>query len=395
MGNGATPTVPGGPLRGVCWITFAFDIGLSTDLAAAERALQGVGTHRRRLGAAAAGTVGGIADAGEHVPPKGPSAQFAYRPPPLVVRLEGSAVAVRPGDAGCVTEAAAEGVLYDFGAATVTYRIAFQADPEELVRLSEALYENAPLIDDARARARALLARLGGAVSRPGLSPLVEDYHVWRLEEPAGEPDAETWLAAHAAWVARLLRAECRSLAPSQRSDALASRLSYGERDMAIVDWNAALLMGSEGEDARAILEFANVELLEVCFLDDRLDEALERAYQAVRHDQPPWAWARQLFGRPAAELEQTARLLIDSALLFEEVNNALKLLGDQHLARLYGLAARRFHLPEWDASILRKMHTVESVHDKLAGRQTNRRMEVLEWIVIVLIALEIVLALR
>jgi uncharacterized Rmd1/YagE family protein len=73
-------------------------------------------------------------------------------------------------------------------------------------------------------------------------------------------------------------------------------------------------------------------------------------------------------------------------------VNNALKLLGDQYLARVYRLVSQRFHLAEWDASILRKLQTLESIYEKLADQATSHRMEVLEWIIIILIAVSILL---
>jgi hypothetical protein len=87
------------------------------------------------------------------------------------------------------------------------------------------------------------------------------------------------------------------------------------------------------------------------------------------------------------------AQLQVDGALLFERVTNTLKLLGDQYLARVYRLASQRFHLEAWDASILRKLETLESIYDKMSDRTTTRRMEVLEWIIIVLIAVSIVLS--
>ena len=83
----------------------------------------------------------------------------------------------------------------------------------------------------------------------------------------------------------------------------------------------------------------------------------------------------------------------VDGALLFERVTNTLKLLGDQYLARVYRLAAQRFHLEAWDASILRKLETLESIYGKMSNRATTRRMEVLEWIIIVLIAVSIALS--
>ena len=82
--------------------------------------------------------------------------------------------------------------------------------------------------------------------------------------------------------------------------------------------------------------------------------------------------------------------MLFRSAILYEEINNALKLLGDQFLARLYRTASRRMHLDEWERSTLRKLETLESIYEKLADDQAHRRAELLEWIIILLITAEI-----
>jgi uncharacterized Rmd1/YagE family protein len=88
------------------------------------------------------------------------------------------------------------------------------------------------------------------------------------------------------------------------------------------------------------------------------------------------------------------AELQADNALLFEGVNNALKLLGDQYLARVYRLAGRRFHLDDWDNVILRKLDTLKSIYQTLSDQAATRRMEVLEWIIIGLFVFSIVLEL-
>jgi uncharacterized Rmd1/YagE family protein len=67
-------------------------------------------------------------------------------------------------------------------------------------------------------------------------------------------------------------------------------------------------------------------------------------------------------------------------------------LLGDQYLARVYLIANRRFHLDDWDSSILRKLQTLESIYEKISGQATNQRMEILEWVIIFLIAFSIAL---
>jgi hypothetical protein len=189
--------------------------------------------------------------------------------------------------------------------------------------------------------------------------------------------------------IAQILRAERQVLSSQEVNDAMAYQTSYGSDDTAIVDWNAALLVDRAGDDVRAVLEFANIELLEMRYLDRRLDDALDRAYEAQSKQR------RSGLRLPAsyrADLADIAHMQVDSATLFEGVNNALKLLGDQYLSRVYRAVSQRFHLAEWDAGILRKLNTLESIYDKLFDQATTRRMELLEWIIIVLIALSIAL---
>jgi hypothetical protein len=99
-----------------------------------------------------------------------------------------------------------------------------------------------------------------------------------------------------------------------------------------------------------------------------------------------------RIFGYYSADLRRLAELQVDNAIIFEGVNNTLKLLGDQYLARVYALINKRFHLDEWDTSILRKLQTLDSIYDKISDEAGSRRMEILELVIIVLIAFSIVL---
>ena len=61
--------------------------------------------------------------------------------------------------------------------------------------------------------------------------------------------------------------------------DALALRLSFGPGDAAVIDTDAAFVLDPAGDDVRDVLEFANTQLLEMRFLDARLDDVLEETY--------------------------------------------------------------------------------------------------------------------
>lgn len=353
-------------VRGVCSVSFAYDAGFAIDLDHAERLVR---HHAQRE------TIRRTQRAPNYI---------AFDPAPLLVSADAPPIAL----GGFATSPGVECVLFDFGAVGVTYSIPIAGPLASLLNLSVEL-ERGPLPEDARRRLDELLAAVAPAVAKLGVAPFVEDYAVFRVEaiEPALPP--ARLLDSHAELVARILRGEPGPLSADEVRDALECRISYSTDDLALIDWNAALLVMRDADDVEAVLRYANVELLEMRVLDDFLDDALEDSYRAMLRDN----WRRALpLGLGRRDLQRIARFQMDSAALFEGVNNALKLVGDQYLARLYRLAAQRLHLPAWDASILRKISTLDSLYQKLTDRQAARRMEVLEWIIIVLIAASIVM---
>lgn len=353
--------------RGTCTVMFAYDIGFGIELDRVEAMLsaRADGAPQREYLRHAR---------------KSPKS-FEYRPAPVRLTRKGTTVAV----GSHATDVAVSLTLYDFGAVSVAYTIPLTGGLETLADLSAELYDHAALAADSREHARMLLEDLRPAIHKSGLLPLVEDYVVFHAAEfDCQAASASEFVAAARQSVASVLRAERVVLSAQEVGEATSSVVSYTPGDAAVIDWNAALLLGPEMEDVLAVLEFANVELLEMRFLDGQLDRALERAYAAT---------GRRVYafiGGHAGSLREVAGMQVDSAMLFETVNNTLKLLGDQHLARVYRTCAERFHLPDWDASILRKLGLLEGLYEKLNDRQTTRRMEVLEWIIILLIAFEV-----
>src|SRR3970282_1519951 len=234
-----------------------------------------------------------------------------------------------------------------------------------------------------------LLQVIGDAANQAHPSPVVEDYVIFHVESFAQPLDLNLFAVSQARQIAQILRAERQPLSDQEVEDALSARVSYGVDDITIVDWNGALIIDREGEDVLAVLEYANVELLEMRYLDQKLDRALDQAFGSLSK---PILSLPRLLGYYGADLRRVAELQVDNAVLFEGVNNTLKLLGDQYLARVYRTANQRFHLKEWDESILRKLETLESIYEKISDQASNRRMEMLEWVIIILIAFSIAL---
>jgi hypothetical protein len=348
-------------VQGTCYAIFAYELGFSVDLDAAERLVTSL-TQREVI-------------RHQHRAPT----YFRFQPPPLRV--------TRPAEpfrlSGFTSAGSVDALVFDFGAASISYAIPLQGPLDALLDLSNALYDNEELLGNSRQQVQSLLEAIRPAVGKPRIGEMVEDYVIYQFELP-GAPDARGLLEQQGALLAGVLRSDRGPLSEQEVQEALSQRITYRPDDLAIVDWNGALLVGRDTDDLRSVLEFANVELLELRYLDHQLDQALDESARTLARR----SWRTIM--SPASDLRRIAELQTEGALLFESINNSLKLLGDQYLARLYRMASQRSHANEWDASILRKLETLESIYQKLAERRSNRRMEVLEWIIILLIAISI-----
>ncbi len=359
MEPSTTPRLRGAALS----ILYAFDAGRSIDLEEARRHV------RDRI------------EPSELAHKRYAPTYFQFEPPPLRVVQPSEPLVI----AGRTVAPHAECALFAFGAVSIRYDLPFEGTLEDLVEVSVAIGRTTELADAARRRAEELIEAVRPAIEEPAVAGTVEDYVLIRVEEVEGT--LEDLLARHGATIARILGATESFPAQEEVDDLVEHRTSFARDDLVVVDWNAALVVGHDMDDVADVLEFANLQLLEMRFLDQRLDEALGRAYEttsrAVRK-----RWPR--ISEP--DLERVGRMQVDAAVLFERVGNALKLLGDQWLARVHRLAVQRFHLAEWNASIFRKLDTLEGIYQKMFDRASARRMETLEWLIIALIAISMLI---
>ena len=354
-------------VRGTCHAYFAVDLGFGVDLARAEKV---VATESLRQTFKR--------------PRRAPEAAQLRR---TSLRLAQSGFPIEVG--AWRTDGAVEVVVWEFAAATIDYRIPVDCELGELVTLADLLWDNAALLADARGRAQQLIETLASAIDKPRVGDRVEDYVAFELKLPAGARAEALW-TSESATTARILRAEPAPLGDQEINEALSVRTAYLPEEIVLVDWFAAILAGDDMEDERVVLELSVAELLELRQLDEQLDRGIENAYKLLNRKRSFFSGLRA----PAHDLDAIGQAQADAAVLFEGVDNALKLLGDQYLARLYHVVSTRFHLPAWDAAIERKLRVLDSIHEKLASRASTRRFELLEVIVIVLILIEILMPL-
>jgi len=372
-GNGGGVTIADGTV----YIYRLFDVADAVDLAVAERVAAGAPKSRLRLEGAQSGTA------------------LEFPRPPLQLRLSRREVPLASGARS--VEASAH--VYDYGVISVLYKLPIAPGTSlvELVPLAEELVvEPTPALDQAaRHDAEELARALANALERPHTWEGLESYQVFFIRRFEGGPVQAQELLARAP-VPELLLGETSAvpLSPEERQEVLSHHFSYLEDDLAVLHWNSALVVEPSGvQDIPDLLEFATAHLLELRYYDALLDRELHRIYDEIEAGGSPVA---NILTRRYRKLQRdTAALLLELSEMIERLENAVKIVGDFYLARLYLAAVRRFRLPAWQESVLRKQKLVADVNDLTGDAADTSRAELLEIAVIALIVLEILAALR
>jgi hypothetical protein len=351
----------GGPVvRGCCHVYYALDIGFAVDLKRCTGLIQ---EARQRCGFR------------HHT--RTP-AYLNLRPAPVVISQGMEPIRGRD----FVAENSVAITIYDFGAVSVEYRVPFEGSLERLAALSSELYDNPLFAADARARAEALLAAVRPAVRRAHVRTETEDYLVFAvpsLEEEGG--DIERFLSANGPALAQVLSSNTKALSRPQQREELSRSIAYYDDDLTIITWNAALVFGTNMADVLTVLELANVQLRELHYLDDQLDDSLRESYDV-----------REQAKSVKDSMRHIRELMLDGQAFSEAVTNAFKPFPDAFLARVYAMASRALGLEHFDRSVKDKLSLLNTLYTTLSDEADHERSVRLEWIVIVLILIEIVM---
>jgi hypothetical protein len=311
-----------------------------------------------------------------------------YRPVPL--RFQLAPIPLELPQIGAL-QAPAEAIVFDFAAVSLAMHVPIRLSGESLSQVAAWLADPGLVVQAARKALQPLHQKLLPAIQDPlWQDDLSEEYFVFQL--PPGEIGSPAeLLASYSGWLAGLVRLENGLLSSEEVQEALRLNLRYSPDDLFIPDWAAALLVDRECDETLQTIEFANLQLLEFRHIDNRLDNSLATVYKVIHR----LAQKRlSLWRSPARSLRVLGELKIEANGLFERTGNALKLVGDQYLARVYRLVSTRFHLDAWEQSIQRKLDVAEGVYRVVSDQTDTYRAEFLELTVVFLILFEILLTL-
>lgn len=346
-----------------------FDVADSIDLERCRELLSRAGSGVRRVGFSRAG-----------------SAYVQLSNAPLAADLGGRQIEVL----GRVRDVQLGVRLFDHGCLALVVRVPVDADQSlrQVTPFADELYDSKAIDLLAKDELTRLRTQLEPAFEKPHLWDQHEEYTVLLVKAFDGNPTAQAVLDEPG--LAELILGETASLSTRETREVLEHHHSYTTSDLVLMEWNAAFLYEPSGsEDIVDLLEIANAQLLELRYFDAVLDVELTRVYDGIDMNKGTILYSP--YRKVLRELMQT---VIELSEFIERVENALKIVGDVYLARVYESAVLQLRVRQWTEQVSRKHRLLVQTYGLLKGEVDHDRSLTLEVMVVVLILLEILMAL-
>ena len=285
-----------------------------------------------------------------------------------------------------------EAKVYDFGALTVAWTFPLPAvSLDELVALSVRLDEpalRAQIDRHMRADAEAAIDAIRAGLRTAEIQTITETLTLIAVSQFDRDVTAAE-LVDHPA-LPGLVIGEDVNFSAEVRDDVRRASFSYSDHDLVAIGYDQAFAYDlSNVGDLVALIEFALVQVLELDYYDRLLDDRLTEANDAIR--------ARRRRARRASFDDVRDDLLaqhVDYVEVLDRVSAAVKVTDDAYYAKVYNGALRVFRAEELQQATDRKLELMFRTYSMLADESNDRKARRLEWIIIALIAFEIILAL-
>lgn len=156
--------------------------------------------------------------------------------------------------------------------------------------------------------------------------------------------------------LARFIRDLEKKISKTDADEILVSEVSYSNDDIAIVDWEGAVLIDNDGDfDSQLeLIKIGNYQLMRYRILDQAIERSLNDIRKFVDGKN------RRIIGTSFVRTAIKNRLSI--LLDFDNVDQALLLVGDWYSAKLYKVIMREFYIEDWKNLVRNKIENLETM---------------------------------
>jgi hypothetical protein len=281
--------------------------------------------------------------------------------------------------------------VWAYGVISITLEIPIPSGTSwnNLVKLAGGIESSEEIETTAMTTKNDLKKKILASIKHPTEWGINEDYITYFIEKLEGVRNPRELLEK--ADVAALILAEGREPLSETSKDLITENvLQYADSDLAVIDWNSALLVEPDGQrDVADVIEFSLTHQLEFRYYDDMLNLKLDELYDTIEQKKEG---VINIFKNFYADIaKESSSKYIEFSEFLGRIENSLKTVGDPYLATVFRSSAEQFRFEDWHKSISRKMKTLADITQILQGEVNTKRSHWLEIIIIVLIAVELI----
>ena len=170
----------------------------------------------------------------------------------------------------------------------------------------------------------------------------------------------EQFVTENAQPLARFLRSQREVISRADVDKILATRVSYSEQDVTILDWEGGIVIALDADFQSEIevIKIANYQLLHYRMIDQRIEQKLESLRADMKRIKRR-SWLPSSAKRAMQQIiQERLTLLLD----FERIDQELLMIGDWYTAQLYRAVIDELYMDEWKQTVKTKLESLESI---------------------------------
>ncbi len=278
---------------------------------------------------------------------------------------------------------------YDFGVVSIILEIPLKdIDITSFEDLAFSLEDDKDIDNECENQLKQVISILKESLSGLEVSRFEEDYTIFFIDLFDPEISVQKFLDSYD--ISKLMLYEKKPLENRIKDELMSRRFSYYQNDGVVLNLDNALIIEPSGSmEIADVIEFANAQLLELRYYDYISARELDSIYESISAKGALSIWKIKKYEELAAKVMKTITELTD---VTEKIDTSVKVTEDVYYAKIYMTALSLFRVKEWEGSIKKKLDIASNVYNMLYHEIANKRIELLELAIVILILLEIVI---
>jgi hypothetical protein len=289
---------------------------------------------------------------------------------------------------GQVFKVRAEGKLWSFGAMSICFifELPHSLTLVELNKISQEIDFNSDVQKIADDKVLSICQTIGSALKNFRIWKEYEDFLIYNVEQFDQNYTVRD-ISNNDELFKLIIGVKAETISDQYKEMVRKNIFSFTNNDFVVMDWNSALIYDpTDYKDISDVIEFALVQLLEMRYYDRNLDDKINSLYKSLESK------SNSILTNKYGDIsKEAAKTYIEISEIVEKVENSLKVIGDFYYSQIFRAASDRFRFRDWQQSVDSKLNNLAEVSKLFQGEINERRNQLMEIIIIALIAVEVV----